>query len=59
MFFVGSKDMKIKLRNKNTLVWKVELNDEIEIPDRMVFKRESHENYRFFKKPNYAYKSVK
>ena len=53
------KKVSLKLRNKNTLVWKVELNDGIEIPDRMVFKRESYKNYKFFKKPNYAYKGVK
>jgi hypothetical protein len=53
------KKVSLKLRNENTLVWNVELNDDINIPDHMVFKRESHKNYSFFKKPNFVYKGVK
>ena len=53
------KKVSLKLRNENTLVWDVELTDDINIPDHMVFKRESHKNYSFFKKPNFVYKGVK
>ena len=53
---VRYKKISLRLKNKNTLVWKTELSDGINIPKRMVFKRESHKNYRFFEKPHFVYK---
>jgi len=40
-------EVSLKLKDENTLEWKVKLSEEMNIPTKMVFKRESKRNYKF------------
>ena len=47
--------VSLKLKDENTMEWKVELSEEINIPTKMVFKRESYKNYEFGEKVSFVY----
>lgn len=40
-------EVSLKLKDENTLEWKVKLSEDMNIPTKMVFKRESKRNYKF------------
>ena len=49
------KEVSLTLKDENTLVWKVKLNEEMNIPTKMVFKREGKNNFKFGDKVNFMY----
>ena len=50
-------EVSMKLKNKNTLKWKVKLFEDMNVPTKMVFKRESYKNYEFGEKVNFMYEN--
>lgn len=49
------QEVSLNLKDENTLEWKVKLSEDINIPTKMVFKRESHNNYKFGEKVPFVY----